>query len=33
VIIGTLTNDTPKRMYAALGFRPLLTTRHYTWIV
>jgi len=30
VIIGALTDDTPKKMYAAMGFRPLLTTRHYT---
>jgi GNAT superfamily N-acetyltransferase len=30
VIIGALTDDTPKQMYAAMGFRPLLTTRHYT---
>jgi len=30
IIIGALSDDTPKRMYAAMGFRPLLTTRHYT---
>ncbi len=29
VLITSEPNDTPKRMYAALGFRPLCTTRSY----
>ncbi len=29
VLIGALTDDTPKHMYAALGFRPLCVLREY----
>ena len=29
VVIGADPNDTPKRMYAALGFRPVATVRGY----
>jgi len=29
VVIGALTDDTPKHMYAAMGFRPVLVTRNY----
>ena len=29
VVIGADVNDTPKRMYAALGFRPLFVSRSY----
>jgi GNAT superfamily N-acetyltransferase len=30
VLIGARSNDTPKHMYAALGFRPLCVERSYT---
>jgi len=30
VLIGARTNDTPKHMYAALGFRPLCVERRYS---
>lgn len=30
VLIGADANDTPKRMYAAMGFRPLFTTQSYS---
>lgn len=29
VIIGADPTDTPMRMYAALGFRPIIVVRHY----
>jgi hypothetical protein len=29
VLIGARANDTPKQMYAALGFRPLCIQRSY----
>jgi GNAT superfamily N-acetyltransferase len=33
VLIGALVNDTPKHMYAALGFRPYCVTRAYRRIM
>lgn len=33
IVIGAAVDDTPKHMYAALGFRPLLVTRTYTRVL
>jgi GNAT superfamily N-acetyltransferase len=30
VVIGGDANDTPRHMYAAMGFRPLMLTRQYS---